>query len=117
MTRLFEKYFKLPLIQSDYNPKMVWTQDENRAFDFKITVSRSDSKNIVNCLNGLTNKKIDGVLTHKGGTISLDGTEILFIRSWGRLTGVGGGLGLKLEKAAAIQDDFCEWIIEQLTKK
>lgn len=111
--RLFEKYFKLPLVQDDYAPKMVWTESYDRAFDFERTVKSGDAKKIVSKLNGAIDGKLEGELTHSDGYVYLDGEKLLFIRSWGRLTG-GGALNLSPEKAVEIQDDFCEWIIEKL---
>lgn len=113
--RLFKKYFKLPLKSDPYSKKIVWTTDNDRAFDFKRSgVSPEDMKNILDKLNGEGHKVIKGELTHSEGIISLNGEEIITIRSWGRLTGTGGGLGLSVNKACEIQDDFCDWIIEKL---
>jgi len=40
----------------------------------------------------------------------------MLIRGWGYLIGTGG-LNLSAEKAAKIQDDFGNWIVETLSKK
>ena len=112
----WEEYFKLPLIQDDISSKMIWDADHNRAFDFESNVIKDHSKAIVMKLNGLSDKVITNKLTHADGYIYLDGAKLLFIRSWGRLTG-GGALSLKPDIAAEIQDNFCAWIIHTLSTK
>ena len=42
--------------------------------------------------------------------------KIMLIRGWGYLIGTGG-LNLSADKAAKIQDDFGNWIVETLSKK
>ena len=115
----FRHYYELPLEQDDVDHQMVWTKDYNRAFDFANNVSEQDAKKIVDKLNGKVKEALEGKLSHEAGEIFLDGQMLLYIRSWGRLTG-GGALNLKPQRAALIQDDFCEWIIKTLkenTKK
>jgi len=111
----FKKYFKLPLVHDEYAPCMVWDSDDNRALDFTFDDKENQVK-IVKLLNGELDKEsyIKGEFTHKGGEIYLDGSKLLMVRSWGRLTGTGGGLGLSTDKAAEIQDGFCDWIINTL---
>lgn len=113
--RLFEKYFSLPLEAEDYAPSMVWTKEYDRAFDI-LSGDTESKKNIVLKLNGEIDKSIKNELTYEDGTIFIDGLKFINIRSWGRLTGTGGGLGLHPNKAAEIQDDFAKWIIEKLQK-
>lgn len=108
----FKKYFKLPLVLDDWGG-IVWTEDYNRAFDFLLD-DKNSQKNTVDKLNGDFGKKVDGKLTYKDSYVMLDGENIISIRSWGRLTGTGGGLGLKPDKASNIQDEFGEWIIKTL---
>lgn len=112
----FNKYFKLPLVHDDIASFMVWDSDDNRAFDFCFD-DKETQKKIVNKLNGKESKSIDNELSFEDGFVYADGIKLLFIRSWGRLTGTGGGLGLSPEKAAEIQDGFCQWIIDTLKKK
>ena len=111
----FKKYFKLPLVQDEYAPFMVWDNDNNRAFDFLID-DRKEIRDIFKILSD-EDAGIKGELTHDDGDVLLDGTPILMVRSWGRLTGTGGGLGLSSVKATEIQDQFCEWIIDNLKEK
>lgn len=42
--------------------------------------------------------------------------EIILIRGWGMLTGVGG-YNLSADKAAEIQDVFANYCVEMLNKK
>ena len=112
----FKKYFILPLVHDEYATCMVWDSDDNRAFDFCIS-DEETQKRIVNKLNGKEKKRVDNELMFGDGYVYADGEKLLFVRSWGRLTGTGGGLGLKHEKAAEIQDEFCKWIIETLKTK
>ena len=114
---IYQEYFQLPLTMSEFSYKIVWTDDHNRAFDFNCSVSKEDAMKVVDKLNGNYDKKIDGELSYDGkGHILLNGIQILFIRSWGRLTG-GGALNLPAKEAAEIQDSFAEWIINTLTKE
>jgi hypothetical protein len=113
---IHEKYFKLPLESDEVDPSMVFTADYDRAFDFLIENSKSKIA-ILEKLNGNITKSMDAhELTHKGGEIYVDGIKLLRIRSWGRLTGTGGGLGLSTEKAVEVQDSFAQWIIDTLIK-
>ena len=41
--------------------------------------------------------------------------DIILIRGWGALTGVGG-YHIPREEAAKIQDDFIKWVINTITK-
>jgi hypothetical protein len=107
-----EKYFKLPLKQDSFAPFMVWTSDDNRAFDFCIT-DREDMAKIIETLNGGRNHKISNKVTYKDGDVFLDGEKAFFIRSWGRLIGVGGH-NLSTTDAAKVQDSFGEWMVSKL---
>jgi len=111
---IHKKYFKIPLNSSEFAPFMVWTADGERAFDFCIE-GKKDMLKIVDKLNGNEPKSMKShVLMYDDGYVYADGHKLLFIRSWGRLTGTGGGLGLSSEKASEIQDSFGEWIIDTL---
>jgi len=114
----FKKYFGFPLVHDDYASFIVWDSDDNRAFDF-IHDDEADQSRIVSILNSDSDNtpSISGEFRHEGGEIFLDGHKLLMVRSWGRLTGTGGGLGLSAEKAIEIQDEFCDWIINKLKKK
>lgn len=112
----FKEYFKFPLRQDEYAPFIVWTADNERAFDFCISDKEIMTK-IMNVLSGDSEKRIQQIITHKDGILFIGDNKLLMIRSWGHLTGQGGGLGLSSERATEIQNEFCEWIIETLTKK
>jgi len=119
--RLYKEYFKFPL-KRQYSK--VFTDDYGMALDFVLPmmvenafkISDDDKDNVVRILNG--EKATMGVklnLEYKGGTIYANGQEFMWVRSWGRLTGIGG-YNLPSEKASAIQDDFAKYVIDTLNE-
>jgi len=128
---MFKKYFKLPL-QFSYGFTKVSTDDNNMAFDFVSSWLKIENGfNLTDSQKGLIVEIINGedFKLPKELSFTIDGEAnvhllqngkdkgiILFIRSWGRLTGTGGGLGLSEDKAIEIQDSFGEYIIEKLNK-
>lgn len=113
----WEDYFKLPLKEDQYDPSMVWTEDNKKAFDISREVDSISCKLIVDKLNGKNKIPFNVNFTYDNGTIYLVGKTYIDIRSWGRLTGTGGGLGLHPDIAAKIQDNFAEWIIKKLKEE
>jgi hypothetical protein len=109
----YKKHFTLPLQSEEGYNSIVFDKDYNRAFDI-INCENKDCLKIMNSING-EDYSINDKLTHKGGSVYLNGKEFIRVRSWGRLTGIGG-LNLHPDKAAEIQDSFCDFIIKQLTK-
>ena len=119
--RLYKEYFKFPL-KRRYSK--VFTDDFGMALDFVLpmmsnnvfNISEENKDNVVKILNGekaTIEPKLK--LEYKDGTIYSNGQEFMCVRSWGRLTGIGG-YNLPFEKAAAIQDDFAKFVIDTLSK-
>lgn len=61
-------------------------------------------------LNGESKPKPGADIATDNGEIYINGTPVMVIRGWGHLTG-RGGLALPEEEAAAIQDDFAQWVV------
>lgn len=63
-------------------------------------------------------EQFKGPFSHTMGKVfiktHLGDTNVLDIRGWGYLTGTGGGLAIKQELAAEIQDQFAEWVVHTL---
>lgn len=129
----FKEIYKLPLKYVEDCPFMVLTADGQRAFDFEWPGWPTYEKNehidgksihdIIAKLNGNSNVIIENYynFTYKDGEIWAFSTKakkkkhIMLIRGWGHLTGTGG-LHLKDEDAAKIQDAFGQYIVETLNK-
>lgn len=103
----------------------VMTPDFNMAFDFipswisdipTLQISSEDKQKIVRVLNGSDEKILNKYeITHKNGTISVNGLAMIWVRGWGHLTG-RNGLNLAEYKAIKIQNDFANFIVETLKK-
>lgn len=111
--------YKLPLKVDDYCTIITWTADNQRAFDWCYNVRPGKQKELINAINGIEYPKFQYKFYRKGIEICstnpiIDG-PILRIRGWGYLTGTGG-LHLSEEEAIKIQDEFGDYIIEQLNK-
>lgn len=129
----FKDVYKLPLKQEEAAPFMVMTVDNQRAFDFEWPAwetyekdSHIDGKSIhdiIAKLNGDDNIILENYynFSYNNGEIWAFSTKakkkkhIMLIRGWGHLTGTGG-LHLKDEDAAKIQDDFGQYIVNTLNK-
>ena len=127
----FKDVYKLPLKYVEDCPFMVLTADNKRAFDFEWEAWPSYEKGlgidgksiqvIIAKLNGDSNVIIENYynFNYKDGEIWAFSSKakkkkhIMLIRGWGHLTGTGG-LHLKDEDAAKIQDDFGQYIVETL---
>lgn len=124
--------YKLPLFVEQACPFMIMTEDRQRAFDFAWPVWGRDSKwhnttdelkhLIVDKLNGdssiviedLYNFQYDGNGMIKAFSLKYrELGDVIMIRGWGHLTGIGG-LHLTDKEACKIQDDFAKWICETL---
>lgn len=121
----FKEYFKFPL-KIEY--MKVYTNDGNMAFDFyfnkniqggtkPLVISESLRAELVGTINGTNNKTTEAPLSYKDGIIYHIDREFILMRGWGHLTGRGGGLGLDVEVAMEIQDEFAQYIIDKLNTK
>jgi hypothetical protein len=119
---MHKNYFKPPF-KFWFGATKVFTSDEQLAFDFvpkmiepdAYEMSLEDKQGLIDIING-AEKKItnDFNFKYECGTIFLNEKPFIWIRSWGRLTGQGGGLGLSTEEAIKIQESFANFIIEKL---
>ena len=112
--------YKLPLKVDDYCPIITWTADNQRAFDWCVDVSSEKQQELIDMINGTKRHQFkhkfyrEGIGIYSDNPI-FDGELILIIRGWGYLTGIGG-LHLPQEEAIKIQDEFGDYIVEQLNK-
>lgn len=90
----------------------IYTNNYGRAFNCLIR-NKQTMSDIVDILNGKSDKKIEKDVKYSNCTIYIDEKPILLIRGWGHLIGVGG-LNLPGEQAAKIQNDFGEWVVKKL---
>ena len=127
----FKDIYKLPLKQEEAASFMVMTADNQRAFDFEWpawdTYEKEEAipakvqQQIIAKLNGDASIIIEPLFnfSYNDGkiwafsSIAKKKKHIMLIRGWGHLTGIGG-LHLKDEDAAKIQDDFGQYIVETL---
>lgn len=118
---MHKEYFKPPFSFA-FGYTKVLTSEGEMAFDFvsktfeptACEMSNEDKQSLLDILNGSDKKfttKLD--FGYVNGTITLNDNLFIWIRSWGRLTGTGGGLGLSEDKAKEIQDSFANFIIEK----
>jgi hypothetical protein len=108
------KYFKPPF-KFSFGSTKVFTDDFCMAFDFECDgMSKDDKQGLIDILNGEDKKFTnDFKFEYIGDDIKLNGNPFACVRSWGRLTGTGGGLGLPPSVAADIQDSFAIFIVEK----
>lgn len=121
----FKKYYKFPLkMWNDFSIK-VFTDDNRMAFDWLLPDGKKCNEykqKVLNKINGLESDipKEGAYYYHDGGRIIVKtqnrDLEIILMRGWGMLTGVGG-YNLPLEEAAKIQDAFADYCVEMLNKK
>lgn len=116
----FKEVYKFPLKVDKYCPFITWTADKQRAFDWCIYVSSEKQQELIDVINGTKQHQFKHKFYRKGIRIYSDnptfkGKHILLIRSWGYLTGIGG-LHLSQEEAIKIQEEFGDYIVEQLNK-
>lgn len=124
----FKKVYRLPLFKYEGTDK-VFHANGHMAFDFLrrykgddediVHVAEDSQNKIISILNGDSDQKIEHPLKYEDGYISIykedKWLKIMLIRGWGYLIGTGG-LNLSADKAAKIQDDFGNWIVETLNK-
>ncbi len=117
----FKDCYKFPLKVDDYCPVITWTADKQRAFDWLINATLEQKQQLVNVVNGAnSDKKFKNQFYREGIHIyskapELKDVPILRVRGWGYLTGTGG-LHLSEEEAIKIQNEFGDYIVEQLNK-
>ena len=90
----------------------IYSNNHGRAFNCLVR-NREAMNDIVDILNGKSDKKIQKWVRYSNCTIYIDERPILLIRGWGHLIGVGG-LNLPAEQAEKTQDDFGEWVVRKL---
>lgn len=112
----WQEVYKLPLRIEEYAPFMVVTSDNKRAFDFLFDNFDNFYEKIIETINGTPHKFDHKFYYNNYGEILYDGNQIITIRGWGYLTGVGG-LNLSDEEACKIQDEFGKYIIDKLNGK
>ena len=113
----WQDVYKFPLHMWEGFEIKVFTSDDKMAFDWLGNFTSDCKKKVIAIINGEQKPPHkdkfyrDGVeIYHKDLKL-----PILRIRGWGYLTGIGG-LHLPSEEAAKIQDEFGDYIIEQLNK-
>lgn len=111
------KYYKMPL-HDDY--PYVMCNDRGMAFNWMISGYSTVRKTIIDKINGKSKHQFKHRFFYRDGYISFlneneETKHILFVRGWGHLIGIGG-YNLPPKKAAQIQDEFAEYIVEQINK-
>lgn len=111
----FKKYYKFPL-RVDNMGVYVRTVDGEMALMFTVGLKDDTIKNIIDKLNGESNKSSLPEWHIKNGTeVWFDDTKVMIIRGWGMLHGNGNGCyGLSEEEAIKIQDEFGKYVIDIL---
>jgi hypothetical protein len=115
----FKEVYKFPLKVDEYCPIITWTADKQRAFDWCVDVSSEKQQELIDMINRTKQHQFKHKFYREGIEIYSDNPifkgPILRIRGWGYLTGIGG-LHLPQEEAIKIQDEFGDYIVEQLNK-
>jgi hypothetical protein len=117
----FKEVYKFPLKVDEYCDIITWTADKQRAFDWLINATLEQKQQLVDVINGTnSDKRFKNQFYREGIHIYSKASElkevpILRVRGWGYLTGIGG-LHLPQEEAIKIQDEFGDYIVEQLNK-
>lgn len=108
----FKDVYQLPLSEDEYSMTYIWSS--NRVMTFNILISNKEIiTELLAIINGESTKKVSKEVTYEDGYIKIDGNPIFLLRGWGHLTGCGA-LNLPAEKAANIQDDFANWVVNKL---
>lgn len=112
----FKKYYKFPLHADDMGI-YIRTANNEMALMFTIRLNNDIIQNIINKLNGKSDRKCIPAEWHiKNGTeVWFDETKVMIIRGWGMLHGIGNNCyRLPEEEAIKIQDEFAKYIIDTL---
>lgn len=103
----WQEVYKLPFYNDDHCA--IYVRDaENRTVFNK---ADNDADELIEKINGFSDKKFN--VTREGIWICVDGVRKLMIRGWGRLTGLNAYC-LHGTDAAALQDEFGDWIVNKL---
>ena len=122
----WEDVYKLP-IHSDDSKVYAFCENGTKALTFGFgeifsdesdLVKRYDLRDefierVVKCINGESGP-IEGVWSRTANVFEYNGHTAFIVRGWGYLIGIGG-LHLPQEKAAEVQDGFCQYIEDKLT--
>lgn len=111
----FELLYKFPLRSAKYG---TWVYDDNSNFVFQFEGASEDVRaKILGILNGTITDYKRRDVKYERGYIKVKYLDkwlnLLLIRGWGNLTGVGA-YNLSGEYAAKIQDTFAEFIVSEL---
>lgn len=117
--KTFKDYYKFPL-ESDSLGVYVLTADGQHAFNWLCRENEILRQDIVDKING--DEHFGGVQrtwsvqqSSIGRVICCDDAPVLLPRGWGMLRGIGA-YNLDEETAARIQDEFIDYVVEQLNK-
>lgn len=110
--KAFKNYFKFPLI--DTAGAYIMTADGQMAFNWCCNLPKETRQEIVDKINGTSNKKSEKEWTIKNNDrIYYDDKLVLLTRGWGMLTGIGS-YGFDEKTALNLQNDFIKYVVEQL---
>ena len=111
----FKKYYKFPLHADDMGV-YVRTIDNQKALMFAVSLNDEVIQNIVDKLNGESNKSTLVKWHIKNGTeVWFGDMKIMIVRGWGMLHGTGKCCYKLLEdEAIKIQDEFAKYVIDIL---
>ena len=112
----FKKYYKFPLKVDDMRV-YIRTTDYEMALMFTFGLSDDTVQDIVDKLNGESNKSIAYPLWYikNGIEIWYDNVKIMIIRGWGMLHGNGNNCyNLPEEEAIKIQNEFAKYVVDIL---
>jgi len=114
--------YKLPIAESyideedGFRSKRILDANNNFVFQF-LNVKDSAQINALNAINGIEKLKAKQVkFSHEDGIILADKNEVIMIRGWGNLTGIGGH-NLSSDEAANVQDTFANYIVSKLNER
>lgn len=114
MDRLFQKGYQPPFTCDRFGSH-IWDANRNMAMQFvSFDIKKEMAESVIRCINNREGifEKVE--YDPQSGVISIDDVEVLLIRGWGYLTGAGG-LSLPDQEAISIQNDFADYVVEQLT--
>lgn len=108
----FKDVYQLPLREDEFGMCYIWSANNVMTFN-KLFSNEEIITELLAIINGESNKKVHQDVTYDDGFIKIAGCPIFLLRGWGHLTGCGA-LNLPAEKAAKIQDDFGNWVVNKL---
>lgn len=117
--RIFEKAFKLPFKNQMFG--RIVDSEDNFCFEITGIDDKELTDKLIRVINGEENLK-NPKLSFKKDSVYIimcdeeHEEEMILIRGWGYLTGVGG-LHLSEEEAIEIQNDLADYIVERLNDR